>query len=111
MIFFHPLYTYLKLQRRSTLIIPNSLATCRNMVRLVALDELSSTKDCLQGVLVHPTDPRGLTWEQYNQGIETWRVDQGHKPVTLPPSNKKVLKIAHFNDVYQIFNQKVEVLI
>lgn len=64
----------------------------------------------IQGVIVHPTDGGGLTWEQYKRGIEVWRAEHNDKPVSPPPVGKKtVLKIAHFNDVYQVSNQKIKV--
>jgi hypothetical protein len=108
MILFCLVCTYLKLQRRSTSIM-NSLVTCQKRVRPVAFYEPSSAQDRFQGVLVRHTDPGGLTWEQYEIGIEAWRAEHD-KHVTPPPDNKNVIKIAHFNDVYQVSNQKVKVL-
>ncbi|KAG2140515.1 Metallo-dependent phosphatase [Suillus bovinus] len=85
------------------------LVTCRKRVTTVALDKLISAKDHFQGVLIRHTNPGGLTWEQYEQGIEVWRAEHDRvKPVTPPPGKKNVLKIVHFNDVYQVSNQKLE---
>ncbi|KAG1894051.1 uncharacterized protein F5891DRAFT_734637 [Suillus fuscotomentosus] len=63
----------------------------------------------LQGVLVRHTDPGGLTWEQYEQGIKVWCAEHDVNPVTPPPGNENVLEIAHFNDIYQVSNQKLNV--
>ncbi|KAG1894071.1 uncharacterized protein F5891DRAFT_985319 [Suillus fuscotomentosus] len=54
-----------------------------------------------EDVLVRHTDPGGLTWEQYEQGIKVWCAEHDVKPVTPPPGNENVLEIAHFNDIYQ----------
>ncbi|KAG1894078.1 uncharacterized protein F5891DRAFT_736957 [Suillus fuscotomentosus] len=89
----------------------NSLLTCRKRVRPVALDELSSAEDRFQDVLVRHTDPGGLTWEQYEQGIKVWCAEHDVKPVTPPPGNENVLEIAHFNDIYQVSNQKLNVVL
>ncbi|EIW81814.1 Metallo-dependent phosphatase [Coniophora puteana RWD-64-598 SS2] len=72
----------------------------------------------MQGVFVRAVDRGGLTWEQYSQSIEAWRTkgsdtDSRPKPETNPSqastgASNNVLKIAHFNDVYQVSNQKLK---
>ncbi|KAJ3552991.1 hypothetical protein NM688_g3854 [Phlebia brevispora] len=48
----------------------------------------------------------GLTWETYSAGIELW---QRRPPQPGGTSKSTVLNIAHFNDVYQVSQQKIHV--
>jgi 5'-nucleotidase len=48
----------------------------------------------------------GLTWEIYRKGIERWG---SVKDSSHPTSKATTLGIAHFNDVYQVSNQKIHV--
>ncbi|EIN11144.1 Metallo-dependent phosphatase [Punctularia strigosozonata HHB-11173 SS5] len=47
-----------------------------------------------------------LTWEIYAAGIERWR-ERAKQPVDQPTTT--TLNIAHFNDVYQVSDQKIHV--
>ncbi|KAG5220150.1 Metallo-dependent phosphatase [Salix suchowensis] len=59
------------------------------------------------GITVHNCKSQeGLTWETYSAGIENWRCNQ----TSSPPKASTLLGIAHFNDVYQVSNQKIKVL-
>ncbi|KAJ7511422.1 Metallo-dependent phosphatase [Mycena galericulata] len=72
------------------------------------------------GVYVRNCSPeKGLTWDIYDQGIERWRnkkankhtgSDHGPPPPYQPETGKSgttVLRIAHFNDVYRVSDQKI----
>lgn len=48
----------------------------------------------------------GLTWEIYSKGIEHWRHTKD-SPQTTPKST--ILNITHFNDVYQVSDQKIHI--
>ncbi|KAJ3538174.1 hypothetical protein NM688_g6557 [Phlebia brevispora] len=45
----------------------------------------------------------GLTWEIYSRGIERWR----RQSTSDDSSTSTVLNISHFNDVYQVSEQKI----
>ncbi|KIK95089.1 hypothetical protein PAXRUDRAFT_407850 [Paxillus rubicundulus Ve08.2h10] len=68
----------------------------------------SDIVETVQGVTIHVCSNKGgLTWEDYSRGIELWRRNQG-KP-SPPPTGSTELRIAHFNDVYQVSDQKIQV--
>ncbi|KAK1227919.1 hypothetical protein PQX77_009058 [Marasmius sp. AFHP31] len=48
----------------------------------------------------------GLTWEIYSKGIAHWVKKQNKSPT---PGSATTLSIAHFNDVYQVGDQKVKI--
>ena len=62
----------------------------------------------LVGVVVNDCPPEtGLTWEIYSKAIAHWVETKDGKGPT--PGSTTKLQIAHFNDVYQVGDQKVQV--
>ena len=49
----------------------------------------------------------GLTWEAYSHGVECWR--KNVEASASAPLEPTILNIAHFNDVYQVTDQKIYV--
>ncbi|KAL4266750.1 5'-nucleotidase family protein [Pleurotus pulmonarius] len=71
-------------------------------------DSRSNSVQTELGITVHNCKSQeGLTWDTYTAGIENWRRNQTSPS---PPKASTLLAIAHFNDVYQVSNQKIKVL-